>query len=162
MSTLAISLFVAWAVAAALAQHPALFRVIGGRRTLGLVPNFLFFTSRIVGNELELLVREESPPEAFGAWREVPTVRSRTLVSFLWNPGRRVGKAHLDLALQLVELRLSGRRQEAPGSAAYAVLARCAGAEVSPGRRYQFAIRATPSLEPGGGQLLFVSEPCGP
>jgi hypothetical protein len=129
MSTLAISLFVAWAVAAALAQHPALFRVIGGRRTLGLVPNFLFFTSRIVGNELELLVREESPPEAFGAWREVPTVRSRTLVSFLWNPGRRVGKA---------------------------------GAEVSPGRRYQFAIRATPSLEPGGGQLLFVSEPCGP
>ncbi len=161
MSALVISIFVAWALLVALGQWPALGSRIGGRRTLGLVPNFMFFTSRIVGHELELVVRA-AREDGFGAWQVVPTARPRGPLWFLWHPERRHAKAFLDLALQLTGLRLAGRRAEAPDDPAYARLRELARQCVEPGARFQFAVRARDTLRADApAQLLFVSEECG-
>jgi hypothetical protein len=162
MSVLVISIFVAWALLAALGQWPALGSRIGGRRALGLVPNFMFFTSRIVGHELELVIREVQDG-SLAQWRVVPTARPRGALWFVWHPERRHAKAFLDLALQLTGLRLAGRRAEAPGDPAYARLREIAQPWAAPGARFQFAVRARDTLRSDApAQLLFVSEECAP
>lgn len=161
MSSLVVVVFATWALLAALGQIPTVGARIGGRRSLGLVPNFMFFTSRIVGHELELVVREELPVGGHGPWRVVETARPRGPLWFLWHPERRHAKAYLDLALQLTGLRLQGRRAEAPADPAYAVLRQRAAECVLAGAGFQFAVRARDVLAAEAApQLLFVSENC--
>ena len=161
MTLLVVAIFAAWALAAALAQHPSWSQRLSAR-SFGLLPNFLFFTARIAGHEMALLVREEQGGGSWGPWHEVRTTRARNPAWFLWHPERRYGKAILDLALRLIHLRMTGRRSEAPADPAYAALAHWASAEVPPGARFQFGLRASDMLQEGAGQMLFVSEPCGP
>lgn len=160
MDWLVVLLFAVWGALVALGQFPRLTRYVGSRATLGLVPNFQFFTAPVIGTDLDLAVREVWGEARFGPWEAVPVQERRPALAFVWHPGRRRSKLFLDLAMQLVQLRLAGRREAAPSVAGHKVLARWAARHVEAGRRFQFAVRMADPLGPGPPKILFLSETC--
>lgn len=158
MLELALSaLLWSWAAAAVVAQIPPFNVMIMRRNPFGLLPNWYFFTGRLLGHDLGLLLREEDGG-GFGAWRELPLARPRPPLAWLWHPDRRFGKLLIDVTSQLVSLRLRGLRDAAPRHPAYALVRRWAERHARPGVRFQFALVGRDGVAGEAPEFFLVSE----
>lgn len=146
-----------WLVVSVVAQLPLFSKLRTHWNHFGLIPNWYFFTSPLIAYQLKLCGRRQLPAGGFSEWTEFPVAKGRPMLAGLWNPQRRLGKALIDIASKLVELRLAGRRDVASQSAAYQVLRRYVQAN---GDADQFCIMALKAGAPGAKfEILFQSEP---
>lgn len=150
-------LFGVWLLVSIAAQLPLFIKLRTHWNHFGLIPNWYFFTTPLLAYQLKLCGRRALAGGGFSEWKEFPLAKGKPLMAGLWNPHRRLGKALIDLAAKLVELRLAGRRDVASQSAAYQVLQRYARAN---GDADQFCIMALKAGAPHAKfEILFLSEP---
>lgn len=150
-----LAILALWLAASALAQLPPLRRTASRVNWLGLIPNWHLFTSLLAARDVQLCVRGEGQE----AWAETPHERTFRAWHALWNPRRRVRKALLDLAGDLVAARLEGRRDQARASLAYRRLLGEARRHAAGSEEVQFCVRAADPMRPEAApDVLFVSE----
>lgn len=124
-------------------------------------PRWSLFTGAPALMDVAPYYREEVAPGQFGEWRAVEDRRVRRWSERIWLPDRRRGKTMGDMARLLIELRLTGRRAEAPGSRPYETLLAYvrAHAQAPAGARVQFCLMTEARDWPAeDSRVLFLSE----
>ncbi len=124
----------------------------------GLLPNWSLFSSNFAAYNYELCVRYISTDGQSGNWIPLPSGSSRIQVPPIWNPERRIGKAYLDLALKLIQLRLL-KRDHIQSSLPYLICLNMASAAPSPanGKSLEFGFFLQEGHNRGTRKLFFLS-----
>ncbi len=138
-----------------------LARSLNVRDRFAVIPHWSFFAPTPGVSDFHLMVRDRLVGGKFSLWKEVPVgCQTRSPFAFLWHPGKRSGKALLDLTTTLLGVvqNAGGRQEQIYLSLPYLMLLHAVSAlpasSVSIGRQFLLAKMDGPDAAP---DVLFVS-----
>jgi hypothetical protein len=155
-----VAVFAVWLFVSLLAQLPAMKKLRSWNH-FGLIPNWYFFTGRMLMFDLKLCCRDGSGPGSYSEWREVPLPVPKPWWRIFWNPRRRLGKGLIDVTAELLEVRRAGKRDLAPSTLAYRTTLWYVRSHRPPGaqRDFQFSIQSRNPVRPSEApSILFLSD----
>jgi hypothetical protein len=131
---------------------------------IGVIPGYSFFAPRPGRFDYHVLVRFEKD-HSFSRWFEIGPRNQRRLISFFFNPEKRLRKAVIDLTTQLVQedADLGTHNKTIPMSypyLAFLLVARDAVRRLAPPAasvRYQFLLMVSQGRQGSGIQPIFLS-----
>jgi hypothetical protein len=134
-------LFSAWLAGTILVQIPKMRALLPGW-VFVFCPQWNFFAPRPGQHSYYLLLRTVDSSGDVTAWRELVVVQRRPAIQqWLWNPGRRLNKAVVDIVAELAELiQINGPEGQIRLSFSYVFVVALASAFVTPNGVHAFQV----------------------